>query len=410
MIASILMLGAPERKQPAAERQTTPASECFPALNGITPFAPNARSSSTALLVWSNVYIGSKPMLVLEQVPLAPLTTLGVGGPARYFVEAHSDAEVREAVHYAQARDLPLFALGGGSNLLVSDRGFDGLVLKVALRGIDRTAADNDVAFSVAAGEPWDDFVARVVDENCAGIECLSGIPGSVGGTPVQNVGAYGQDVSETITEVEALDRQSLQLRTFTNAECGFGYRTSLFNTSERDRYIILNVSFSLRRNGKAALRYADLQKAFADVIGEPTLLAIRKAVREIRRSKAMLIVPGDDDARSAGSFFKNPVVPQRQFEALAAKLLASGLVVPNYPVAEGFRKIPAAWLVERAGFAKSYGRGAAGISRRHTLAIVNRGGATAADIVALKDDIQSRVLAEFGIHLQPEPVFLGFS
>src|SRR5271165_1420567 len=318
------------------------------------------------------VYIGSTPMLVREQVPLSPLTTLGVGGPARYFAEAHTDAEVREAVQYAQARELPLFVLGGGSNLLVSDRGFDGVVLKIALRGIEQTAAGEDaVVFRIAAGEPWDDFVARAVDENCAGIECLSGIPGSVGGTPVQNVGAYGQDVSETITEVEALDRQSLQLRTFTNAECGFGYRTSLFNTSERDRYIILNVSFSLRRNGKATLRYADLQKAFADVIGEPTLVAIREAVREIRLRKAMLIVPGDDDARSAGSFFKNPVVPQREFEVLAAKLLTSGFVVPNYPAAEGFRKIPAAWLVERAGFAKGYGRGAAGISRRHTLAIV---------------------------------------
>jgi UDP-N-acetylmuramate dehydrogenase len=348
-------------------------------------------------------------MLIREQVPLAPLTTLGVGGPARYFAEAHSDSDVRETVQYAQSRGLPLFVLGGGSNLLVSDRGFDGFVLKIALRGIDRTAEGNDVTFSVASGEPWDDFVARAVEEDCAGIECLSGIPGSVGGTPVQNVGAYGQEVSETIREMEVLDRQTLQVRTFTNTDCGFAYRSSVFNTSERDRYIILRVTFLLRGGGKAAIRYADLQKAFAEASGEPTLPEVRNAVREIRLRKAMLIVPGDDDARSAGSFFKNPIVPQRQFEDLEAALRPRGLVFPSYPATEAFRKLPAAWLVEHAGFAKGYTRGAAGISRRHALAIVNRGGATAAEIVALKDEIQSRVRAEFGIQLQPEPVLLGF-
>ena len=265
------------------------------------------------------------------------------------------------------------------------------------------------MTFSVASGEQWDDFVARAVEENCAGIECLSGIPGSVGGTPVQNVGAYGQEVSETIREVDVFDRQALQLTTFTNVDCGFGYRSSVFNTSERDRYIILRVTFSLRRGGKAAIRYADLQKTFAEVIGEPTLLDVRNAVRQIRLRKAMLIVPGDDDARSAGSFFKNPVVPQRQFEELDTALRLRGLVLPSYPATAEFRKLSGAWLVEHSGFARGYNRGAAGISRRHTLAIVNRGGATAAEIVALKDEIQSRVRVEFGIQLQPEPVFLGF-
>jgi UDP-N-acetylmuramate dehydrogenase len=349
-------------------------------------------------------------MMIREKVPLAPLTTLGVGGPARYFAEARTESDVREAVEYAQSRVVPLFVLGGGSNLLVSDNGFDGLVLKIALPGIDRVGGEGDnVDFSVAAGDEWDGFVARAVEENCAGIECLSGIPGSVGATPVQNVGAYGQEVSETIREVTVLDRQSLHLKTFSNAECGFGYRTSIFNTTERDRYIILRVSYSLRRGGKPAIRYADLQKAFAGVSASPTLSDVRTAVREIRRRKAMLIVPGDDDARSAGSFFKNPIVPQDQFEELEANLRARGLVLPSYPSTEGFRKLPAAWLVEHAGFAKGYTRGAAGISRRHTLAIVNRGGATAAEIVALKDEIQSRVFSEFGIRLQPEPVFLGF-
>jgi len=349
-------------------------------------------------------------MMIREQVPLAPLTTLGVGGPARYFAEALSEPDTRDALLYAQERNVPAFVLGGGSNLLVADSGFDGLVLKISLRGIERAADEGDaVVFSVAAGEEWDELVARAIAGDCAGIECLSGIPGSVGGTPVQNVGAYGQEVSETISEVVAIDRLSLQLRTFTNAECGFSYRTSIFNTTERDRYVILRVSFSLRRGGRPRVRYADLQRVFADASAEPTLSAVRAAVREIRRSKAMLIDPGDDDARSAGSFFKNPVVPQSQFEELETKMLSRGLVLPGYAAGDGLRKLPAAWLVEHAGFAKGHNRGAVGISRRHTLAIVNRGGATAAEIVALKNDIQSRVCAEFGIELQAEPVFLGF-
>jgi UDP-N-acetylmuramate dehydrogenase len=349
-------------------------------------------------------------MMIREQVPLAPLTTLGVGGPARYFSEAQTESEVREAIEYSRLRNLPLFVLGGGSNLLVADRGFDGLVLKLSLRGIEQVAGTGgNMIFSVAAGEPWDDFVGRSVAENCAGIECLSGIPGSAGATPVQNVGAYGQEVAETIREVVALDRQSLQLRAFSIAECGFGYRSSVFNTTERNRYIILRVSFLLRRGGKPTIRYADLQKAFGDAAADPTLQDVRAAVREIRQRKAMLIVPGDDDARSAGSFFKNPIVPQSQFEDLDARLRARGLALPGYPAGEGFRKLPAAWLVEHAGFAKGYSLGAAGISRRHTLAIVNRGGATAAEIVALKDEIQSRVLSEFGVELQTEPVFVGF-
>ena len=349
-------------------------------------------------------------MILREQVPLAPLTTLGVGGPARYFAEACTESEVREAIQHAQSLDVSLFVLGGGSNLLVADRGFDGLVLKIALRGIEQASGEGEaVTFDVAAGEEWDDFVARAVGEGCAGIECLSGIPGLVGGTPVQNVGAYGQEVSETISTVEALDRQSLQLKKFTNEECGFGYRSSIFNTAEREHYIILRVTFWLRRGGKPAIRYADLQKAFAGVNPDPSLAEVRAVVREIRHRKAMLIVPGDDDARSAGSFFKNPIISGRQLEDLEAKLRGRGLMLPSYPAGEGHRKLPAAWLVEHAGFAKGYSQGAAGISRRHMLAIVNRGGATAADIVALKDEIQSRVFSEFGIRLQPEPMFLGF-
>jgi UDP-N-acetylmuramate dehydrogenase len=291
----------------------------------------------------------------------------------------------------------------------VADSGFDGLVLRIALRGIERWVVNGYKAFRVAAGEDWDQFVAHAVEDNCAGIECLSGIPGTVGGTPVQNVGAYGQEVSETIHEVSAFDRHSLTPATFSGAECGFVYRASRFNSADRDRYIILNVTYRLRHGGQPKLHYTDLERAFAGGPAKPSLSQVRDAVRHIRRNKAMLLVDGDENAHSAGSFFKNPVVTQRAFEELAARMESRGLAMPSYPAGDGLRKLPAAWLLEQAGFVKGYTRGAAAISTRHTLAIVNRGGATAAEIVALKDEIQAKVHGEFGIELIPEPVFVGF-
>ncbi len=209
--------------------------------------------------------------------------------------------------------------------------------------------------------------------------------------------------------EVRALDLESREIVTLSNAECGFAYRSSIFNTTHRGRYIVLQVSFELRLGGQPTIRYADLEKYFAEHSGEPTLQEVRDAVREIRHRKAMLIVPGEEDARSAGSFFKNPVVPLAFFDELAARRASEGLALPSYPAADGSRKIPAAWLVEHAGFAKGYTKGRAGISRKHALAIVNRGGATATDIIALKEEIQTRVQDKFGIELQPEPVFVGF-
>jgi UDP-N-acetylmuramate dehydrogenase len=349
-------------------------------------------------------------MLIRENVALAPLTTLGVGGPARYFVEALTEVEVIEAVEFARSRQLPLFVLGGGSNLVVADAGIAGLVMKIGIADVSQfTASDGTVSYLAGAGVDWDAFVSQTVDANCAGLECLSGIPGTVGGTPVQNVGAYGQEVSQTIRDLRVLDLQALQIKLLCNADCGFTYRSSIFNSSEPGRYVILHVGFILRPGGTANVRYADLQKFFADHPGRPTLAEVRMAVREIRQSKAMLIVPGDEDARSAGSFFKNPVVTQSICQDLSGRLRLRGLQLPSYPAAEGFRKLPAAWLVEHAGFSKGYARGAAGISRRHALAIINRGGATAADILALKDEIQLRVRDEFGIGLQIEPVLVGF-
>jgi UDP-N-acetylmuramate dehydrogenase len=339
------------------------------------------------------------------QVPLAPLTTFKVGGAARYFVEARSEQDVREAVSEAQIREWPLFVLGGGSNLVISDAGWPGLVLKIALTGISERRDAEHLLFDAAAGEDWDGLVARSVAGDCGGIECLSGIPGTVGGTPVQNVGAYGQEVSKTITSVRVLDTATGEIRQLENADSGFAYRTSIFNARARGRYIVLRVTFALTPGAAPHIEYADLKRYFVGRSGTLTLAETREAVRAIRLSKAMLIVPDDDDCRSAGSFFKNPVLAHDAFERLHA--LAGG--VPNFPAKDGTVKVAAAWLVEHAGFAKGFVRGPVGISRKHALAIVNRGGATAADIIALKNEIQRRVFDQFGVQLQPEPVFVGF-
>jgi UDP-N-acetylmuramate dehydrogenase len=348
-------------------------------------------------------------MLLQENVALAPLTTMGVGGPARFFVEAASTPEAREAIAYAKSCNLPLFVLGGGSNLIVSDAGWPGLVLKVAIQGINHRHGHGTAYFDVGAGEDWDQFVAMTVQHNCAGVECLSGIPGSVGGTPVQNVGAYGQELAETIDSLVALDLRSGEEEEFEKADCGFAYRTSIFNTTERGHYVILRVTYALVHDAEPRVAYTDLQKHFAGLPRKPTLAEVREAVRQIRASKAMLISPGDEDSRSAGSFFKNPVLSAGEFEALKQRAAARTLDVPSYPALEVQRKVSAAWLVEQSGFPKGYGNGRVGISRKHALAIVNRGGATAAEIVALKDEIQGRVDDRWGIRLEPEPVFVGF-
>ncbi len=346
---------------------------------------------------------------IQENVALAPLTTLGVGGNARFFVRAESVRDVDEGVAFARGRELPLFVLGGGSNLLISDRGWDGLVLQVGILGVDERQELSKRVFDASAGMDWDALVAHCVARNCGGVECLSGIPGSVGGTPVQNVGAYGQEVSETIVSVLAFDLVENRVRELSAAECGFSYRASIFNTSQLGRYIILRVTYGLHLDSKPGLRYADLQKYFAGRNGTPTLLEIRDAVRTIRASKGMLLSPGDPDSRSAGSFFKKPVLSASQHDELIRRAVERGLEVPSYPALSQQRKVSAAWLVENAGFRKGYAKGNAGISSKHALAIVNQGGATAADIVALKDEIQARVDQTWGVRLEAEPVFVGF-
>jgi UDP-N-acetylmuramate dehydrogenase len=349
---------------------------------------------------------------LLENIPLAPLTTIKVGGMARYFVEAKDAGEVQEAVTFARSRALPLFVLGGGSNLVVADSGWPGLVLKIAIGGIvQRGGCDEDgkVIFDAGAGESWDKFVSRAVMARCAGVECLSGIPGSVGGTPVQNVGAYGQEVAETIVSVQVFDLRDGEIRELCREACGFSYRSSIFNTSETGRFIVLGVSYALTPEGKPRIRYADLERHFAGRETTPDLAETREAVRHIRALKGMLIVAGDPDCLSAGSFFKNPVISPEQHEDLRKRAAAKGLTLPSYPALEKNKKISAAWLVEHSGFAKGYGMGRAGISSKHALAIVNRGAATAAEVIALKDQIQHRVEEIWGFHLEPEPVMVGF-
>jgi UDP-N-acetylmuramate dehydrogenase len=348
--------------------------------------------------------------LAIEQnVSLAPYTTLGVGGVARWFCRAENEAAVAEAVDFAQARALPMFVLGGGSNLLVSDAGFPGLVLKVAIRGV-ATAVESrgTVLVEAGAGEPWDALVRYAVDQSLAGIECLAGIPGDVGGTPVQNVGAYGQEVAETIVGVRAYSPQTREWVELSAAECGFSYRRSIFNSTARERYIVTAVRYRLKQNGVPSLRYSDVQRAFVGR-ATPTLREVYDAVREIRAGKGMLAGQGGPDSLSAGSFFKNPVVDRRLVGSIAEELGMTEAGVPCWPAPDGNVKISAAWLIERAGFPKGFMLGRAGISTRHTLALVNCGGATAAEIIALRDAVAREVETRFGVRLEQEPVLLGF-
>jgi len=350
-------------------------------------------------------------MVVREDVLLSDYTTLAVGGPARYFVEASNEDDVARAVELSSRHTLPLFVMGGGSNLLVSDAGYPGIVLRMATRGIvpAEMAGGGGAAtesFQVEAGEDWDTFVAHCVDRGLGGVECLSGIPGSVGGTPVQNVGAYGQEVSTVISRVRAYDRTSGRMVEIDNADCGFSYRTSRFNTTSRDQFIIQSVDFKLVKGQAANIQYRDVARYFEGKPSLPTLAEVRQVVRAIRRQKAMLIVPGDPDCRSAGSFFKNPVVEETTYLRIEA---TAGPGVPKFPAAAGSVKIPAAWLIEKSGFHRGHARGGAAISSRHTLALTNRAGATARDILELAREIRDGVRARFGIELRPEPVFLGF-
>jgi UDP-N-acetylmuramate dehydrogenase len=344
---------------------------------------------------------------IQQNIPLAPYTTLRIGGPARYFAQVQTEAELLEAVTFARERSLPIFVLGGGSNLLVSDSGFPGLVLHIAIhQPVTSITRDGFLHETVPAGIEWNDFVLSICEQGISGIECLAGIPGSIGGTPVQNVGAYGQEVSETIASVRALDLETLDFVDLSNQQCGFAYRQSIFNTTHRARYIVTAVTFRFDPDAKPHLTYADLTRHFGST--QPTPIEVYFAVRDIRHSKGMLLVDGEPDCRSAGSFFKNPIVDSSVLDRIGSTLDIAKEKIPHWPAGNNRIKLPAAWLLERAGFVKGYAMGNAGISSRHTLALINRGNATSADITALRDTIRATVQQRFGILLEQEPVQLG--
>ncbi len=310
---------------------------------------------------------------------------------------------------FAEAENLEVFVLGGGSNILVSDTGFDGLVIHIGLKGITVSREDGVTTLVTAgAGEDWDDFVDYCVKNDLAGLECLSGIPGLVGGTPIQNVGAYGQEVCESIVSVEVFDRIDNERKIIPNEECGFDYRKSIFNTTEKGRYIVLSVTYSLTRGGAPKIVYRELIEMFGSK--EPTLHDTREAVCEIRKSKGMLVRQGGYDAQSAGSFFKNPVISGDAFRSIERVSKENGFgEVPKFAIDKKSVKVPAAWLIEKTGFVKGFTKGRAGLSTKHALALTNRGGATAAEIVELKEIIRRSVNEKFGVELVPEPNLIGF-
>ena len=350
-------------------------------------------------------------MHIRENVSLAPFTTLGVGGATRFFATVSEEIHVAEALSFARSRSLPVFALGGGSNLVVADAGFDGLVLKIEIPGIRQL--DGDGRLTVGAGVQWDAFVQYCVDNDLAGVEALSGVPGTAGGAPIQNIGAYGREVGETITKIRAWDTLSETIVELSRAECAFAYRSSIFNTSNAGRYIVLQTEFLLQPHGRPRLRFIELQKRFING-SDPSLAEVRKTVFDIRKSKGMVIDVNDPDSRSAGSFFRNPVISRDEYAAMEQKARDRGIIarsetIPCFDASEGNVKLAAAWLIERSGFSKGFAHGRVGISTKHTLALVNLGGAQAAEIVSFMELIKEKVMASFGAALHPEPVFIGF-
>ncbi|MFI1653968.1 UDP-N-acetylmuramate dehydrogenase [Streptomyces sp. NPDC020472] len=350
-----------------------------------------------------------EPVQLLNDAPLAPLTTFRLGGPATRLVTATTDDEVVAAIREAEVTGSPLLIIGGGSNLVIGDKGFEGTALRIATEGF----ALDGTRLEVAAGEVWTDVVARTVEAGLAGIECLAGIPGSAGATPIQNVGAYGQDVSATITEVVAYDRDDHQVVTLTNEQCDFSYRHSLFKRLP-DTYVVLRVRFELEDAGgmSAPIAYEQTARALGVGMGDRVPLAqARETVLKLRASKGMVLDPEDHDTWSAGSFFTNPILTNDEFadfRARVAERLGPDVQAPAFPVGTSFTKTSAAWLIDRAGFTKGYGSGPARISTKHTLALTNRGEATTEDLLALAREVVAGVREAFGITLVNEPVTVG--
>ncbi|MBZ0112576.1 MAG: UDP-N-acetylmuramate dehydrogenase [Thermoanaerobaculia bacterium] len=348
-----------------------------------------------------------------SDVPLAPLTSLGIGGPAEFFLQITDRSQLQGALDWASQRGLPVTLLAGGSNVVIADAGIRGLVLHLQTSGTRVEERGDGLLVTAEAGEPWDPFVARCVDRGWAGLECLSGIPGTVGATPIQNVGAYGQEVADTLVAVEVFEPGTGLTLMLPAADCEFGYRTSRFKGRDRDRWIVVSATFRLRPGGAPLIAYPDLERAVGAAHGPASLETVREAVLELRRSKGMVLDPLDPDTRSDGSFFVNPVLDTEAFERLRGRESDGTGEVPGFPMgadAGGGTKVPAAWLIERAGFSKGHIEGGVGLSSKHTLALINRGSGTAEEVLTLMRKIQDGVHRRFDVSLHPEPRFLGFS
>jgi UDP-N-acetylmuramate dehydrogenase len=335
---------------------------------------------------------------------LAPYTSLRLGGPAEFFVRLTQEERLEEALDWAAARALPVTLLGGGSNVVVADAGVAGLVLTLGLRGQAVTRDGDRVQVSVRAGESWDPFVASCVEQGWAGLECLSGIPGHVGATPIQNVGAYGQEVSGTLLRVDVYDRERRAVSVLDRDECDFGYRTSRFKSGNAERFIVLGATFGLLAGAPGCVSYPEIKRQLAT--SEPSLKSVRDVVLCTRRSKAMLLEPDAPDSRSCGSFFLNPQLTTGELDTLRQRRKQ---LPPSYPQPDGRSKVPAAWLIEQAGFSRGQRWGNVGISSRHTLALICHEGATSAELLEAAHRVRDGVARELGIWLHPEPRFLGF-
>lgn len=347
-------------------------------------------------------------MKIESHRPLGPLSSLGVGGPARFFIEATTEQDVIDGLAWAEAQGIAVRVLGGGTNVVIADSGVPDVVLQVGIRGVETQRWPAIVEVTAHAGEPWDDLVRATVSNEWAGLECLSGIPGKVGATPIQNVGAYGQEVSETIQSVRAFDRLERQVCRLGRDECGFSYRDSVFKSILPDRYVILAVTYRLVVGGAPAVRYADVERALTEARCEsPTLSDVRRVVLAVRARKSMLLDSGDPNGRSCGSFFLNPIVDAQVADEV--ERASENGPLPRYPAEQGRVKLSAAWLIERAGFRRGERSGNVGLSSRHTLALVCHDGATADEVVTFARRVRDRVEQRFGIRLAPEPCFWGF-
>lgn len=350
----------------------------------------------------------SCPEYISKNVPLSTITTIAAGGPADYLACPRNESEIKDTLELASSLNLPVYAIGGGSNILASDAGFRGMLVRPSCKEISIISRDSSTTVIKAeAGASWDDVAAFSVNANAAGIECLSGIPGNAGAAPVQNIGAYGQEIAGSLLAVNAIEIASGKSSRILGENCQFAYRQSLFKTEWKGRFIITSIELELKTNGQASIRYGDLteQLKLSDGDPIPSLSAVRQAVLEVRKRKSMTNDPTDPNSRSAGSFFLNPIIPEK----LAQELKAAYQEMPIYPAPLGFLKLSAAWLINHAGFEKGFTMGQAGLSEKHVLALINRGSAKAEEIIALSEAIQQGVFKKFGVTLEPEPNMLGF-